>query len=97
MALLHEKAKKSIRELEDLVEIWGRLLYPRIDAPLTLQEAARYRILYQKYEPWMGITESDTGVSLRYKTQRCADLLRLHGSVRGRLKIWQKNRVSRRQ
>ena len=96
IGLLHENAQKSIRELEDLVEIWGRILYPRDDAPLTIQEAARYRILYQKYKNWMGETRSDTGVSLRYKTQRCADLLRFHGYVRGRMKIWQKNRASRR-
>ena len=95
--LVRENAKKYILELDDLVEIWGRILYPRDDVPLTIQGAARYRVLYQKYETWMGRTRSDTDVSLRYKAQRCADLLRSHGYVRGRLKIWQKNRASRRQ
>ena len=192
IGLLRENAKKCIRELDDLVEIWGRILYPRNDVPLTIQGAARYRVLYQKYEKWaihltqvatrccgrakastkkriprlllwrgvglrsasdarscrpkaatamnsrvgrlgghshdsrnltflfrsreatthrvylnevdtplyeiwMGRTRSDTGVSLRYKAQRCADLLRFHGYVCGRLKIWKKNRASRRQ
>ena len=97
IGLLHKNAKKSTRELEDLVEIWGRILYPRDGVTLTIQEAARHRILYQKYKTWMGRTRSDTDVSLRYKAQRCADLLRFHGYVRGRLKIWQKNRASRRQ
>ena len=97
IGLLREKAKNSIRELDDLVEIWGLIIYPRNDVPLTIQGAARHRVLYQKYETWMGKTRSDTGVSLRYKAQRCADLLRFHGYVLGRLKIWQKNRASRRQ
>ena len=64
---LRENVKKYILELDDLVEIWGRILYPRDDVPLTIQEAARYGV---------PLSDLDHGAVQHEPSGRLADAIR---------------------
>ena len=86
-SLVESKRTLAEKELREFVALTTKV---RQMDQLTMEDAARYRVLFFKYESWLGVHDITKPHQFRYRAARCAELLSLHGYVKGRLMIRRK-------